>query len=145
MITFLASEAMLFGGLIGGYIVLRLARGERAGVGISPLYVQRPEAELKYEQSGGVSPVTSKSVAELPLPPPVATAQRPSQAPPGTTASMRVSETTVKFAELEQIETAVASVKLRPWRTTVVPAGPLAGAIESTAGGRWQSAARLIA
>ena len=28
MITFLASEAMLFGGLIGGYIVLRLARGE---------------------------------------------------------------------------------------------------------------------
>ena len=34
----------------------RLRRGERAGVGISPLYVQRTAAELKYEESGGVSP-----------------------------------------------------------------------------------------
>ena len=40
--------------------LLRLSRGERADVGISPLYVQRPEAELKYEQSGGVSPVTRR-------------------------------------------------------------------------------------
>ena len=40
--------------------LLRLSRGERAGVGISPLYVQRPEAELKYEQSGGVSPVARR-------------------------------------------------------------------------------------
>ena len=37
--------------------LMRLVRGDRAGVGISPLYVQRPEAELKYEESGGVSPV----------------------------------------------------------------------------------------
>jgi tRNA threonylcarbamoyladenosine biosynthesis protein TsaB len=35
--------------------LLRLSRGELAGMGIAPLYVQRPEAELKYEQSGGVS------------------------------------------------------------------------------------------
>jgi len=40
--------------------LLRLSRGERAGLGISPLYIQRPEAELKYEQSGGVSPVTRR-------------------------------------------------------------------------------------
>ena len=35
----------------------RLRRGESAGIGISPLYVQRTAAELKYEQSGGISPV----------------------------------------------------------------------------------------
>lgn len=35
----------------------RLRRGECAGVGISPLYVQRTAAELKYEESGGISPV----------------------------------------------------------------------------------------
>ena len=36
------------------------AVAERAGVGISPLYVQRPEAELKYEESGGISPVARR-------------------------------------------------------------------------------------
>ena len=35
----------------------RLRRGEYAGTGISPLYVQRTAAELKYEESGGISPV----------------------------------------------------------------------------------------
>jgi tRNA threonylcarbamoyladenosine biosynthesis protein TsaB len=40
--------------------LVRLSRGELAGVGISPLYIQRPEAELKYEQSGGVSPVARR-------------------------------------------------------------------------------------
>ena len=35
----------------------RLRRGERAGTGISPLYVQRTAAELKYEESGGFTPV----------------------------------------------------------------------------------------
>ena len=40
--------------------LLRLSRGERAGVGISPLYVQRPEAEIKYDQSGGLSPVARR-------------------------------------------------------------------------------------
>ena len=35
----------------------RLRRGERAGTGISPLYVQRTAAELKYEESGGLTPV----------------------------------------------------------------------------------------
>lgn len=38
----------------------RLRRGETAGLGTSPLYVQRSEAELKYEQSGGISPVARR-------------------------------------------------------------------------------------
>jgi tRNA threonylcarbamoyladenosine biosynthesis protein TsaB len=38
----------------------RLIRGEKVGHVVSPLYVQRPEAELKYEQSGGVSPVARR-------------------------------------------------------------------------------------
>jgi tRNA threonylcarbamoyladenosine biosynthesis protein TsaB len=38
----------------------RLKRGERVGIGVSPLYVQRPEAELKYEESGGLSPVARR-------------------------------------------------------------------------------------
>lgn len=38
----------------------RLKRGEVAGIGVSPLYVQRPEAELKYELSGGISPVARR-------------------------------------------------------------------------------------
>ncbi|MDF2460421.1 MAG: putative Peptidase [Nitrospira sp.] len=38
----------------------RLRRGERAGVGISPLYVQRPEAEIQYEESGGISSVSRR-------------------------------------------------------------------------------------
>ena len=44
----------------------RLRRGESAGIGISPLYVQRTAAELKYEESGGLSPVAlrQKRVAE---------------------------------------------------------------------------------
>jgi tRNA threonylcarbamoyladenosine biosynthesis protein TsaB len=37
-----------------------LSRGEVAGLGVGPFYVQRPEAELKYEQSGGMSPLTRR-------------------------------------------------------------------------------------
>ena len=40
--------------------IIRLQRGERAGLGASPLYIQRPEAELRYEQSGGISPVARR-------------------------------------------------------------------------------------
>ncbi len=40
--------------------IARLLRGEQAGIGVGPLYVQRPEAELKYEQSGGISPVARR-------------------------------------------------------------------------------------
>jgi tRNA threonylcarbamoyladenosine biosynthesis protein TsaB len=36
----------------------RLRRGEHAGIGISPLYVQRTMAELTYEKSGGLSPAS---------------------------------------------------------------------------------------
>jgi len=36
----------------------QFGQGQYAGTGISPLYVQRPAAELKYEESGGMSPVT---------------------------------------------------------------------------------------
>ena len=42
---------------IGQVGLERLRRGEYAGVGIGPLYVQRTAAELKYEESGGISPV----------------------------------------------------------------------------------------
>jgi tRNA threonylcarbamoyladenosine biosynthesis protein TsaB len=35
----------------------RLRLGESAGLGVSPLYVQRTAAELKYEEAGGVSSV----------------------------------------------------------------------------------------
>ncbi|HSL05664.1 MAG TPA: tRNA (adenosine(37)-N6)-threonylcarbamoyltransferase complex dimerization subunit type 1 TsaB [Nitrospiraceae bacterium] len=35
----------------------RFRRGEHAEIGVSPLYVQRTTAELKYEESGGMSPV----------------------------------------------------------------------------------------
>lgn len=45
---------------IGMAGIARLRKGERAGVGISPLYVQRPEAEIKYEESGGISPVSRR-------------------------------------------------------------------------------------
>jgi tRNA threonylcarbamoyladenosine biosynthesis protein TsaB len=38
----------------------RLRRGEVAGDQVMPLYVQRAEAEIKYEQSGGVSPVARR-------------------------------------------------------------------------------------
>lgn len=40
--------------------VAKLQRGEQAGLTVSPLYVQRPEAELKYEQTGGLSPVARR-------------------------------------------------------------------------------------
>lgn len=40
--------------------IARLQRGEQAGIGVSPLYVQRPEAELRYEESGGISPVARR-------------------------------------------------------------------------------------
>ncbi|HEY6263082.1 MAG TPA: tRNA (adenosine(37)-N6)-threonylcarbamoyltransferase complex dimerization subunit type 1 TsaB [Nitrospiraceae bacterium] len=35
-------------------------RGEYAGIGVSPLYVQRTAAELKYEEFGGLSPVAQR-------------------------------------------------------------------------------------
>lgn len=38
----------------------RLRRGEIAGAQVAPLYVQRTEAEIRYEQSGGVSPVARR-------------------------------------------------------------------------------------
>jgi tRNA threonylcarbamoyladenosine biosynthesis protein TsaB len=40
--------------------IQRLQRGEIAGNQVAPLYVQRAEAELKYEQSGGISPVARR-------------------------------------------------------------------------------------
>lgn len=40
--------------------IIKLRKGELAGSVVSPLYVQRPEAEVKFEQSGGVSPVARR-------------------------------------------------------------------------------------
>lgn len=38
----------------------RLQRGEIAGEVVAPLYVQRAEAEIQYERSGGLSPVARR-------------------------------------------------------------------------------------
>lgn len=38
----------------------RLRRGDVAGEEVAPVYVQRAEAEVKYEQSGGLSPVARR-------------------------------------------------------------------------------------
>ncbi|HSM77723.1 MAG TPA: tRNA (adenosine(37)-N6)-threonylcarbamoyltransferase complex dimerization subunit type 1 TsaB [Bryobacteraceae bacterium] len=38
----------------------RLRRGEIAGEEVAPVYVQRAEAEVKFEQSGGLSPVARR-------------------------------------------------------------------------------------
>jgi tRNA threonylcarbamoyladenosine biosynthesis protein TsaB len=38
----------------------RLRRGEIAGEVVAPLYVQRAEAEIQYERSGGLSPVARR-------------------------------------------------------------------------------------
>jgi tRNA threonylcarbamoyladenosine biosynthesis protein TsaB len=37
-----------------------IQRGEIAGSAVAPLYVQRAEAEIQYERSGGISPVTRR-------------------------------------------------------------------------------------
>lgn len=44
-------------GLIG---LEKLRRGEVAGPAVAPLYVQRSEAEIRFDLSGGVSPVTRR-------------------------------------------------------------------------------------
>ncbi|NGZ03944.1 MAG: tRNA (adenosine(37)-N6)-threonylcarbamoyltransferase complex dimerization subunit type 1 TsaB [Nitrospira sp. WS238] len=38
----------------------RLRRGEVAGEAVAPMYVQRAEAEIQYERSGGLSPVARR-------------------------------------------------------------------------------------
>ncbi len=38
----------------------RIRRGEIAGSAVAPLYVQRAEAEIQYERSGGLSPVARR-------------------------------------------------------------------------------------
>jgi len=38
----------------------RIRRGEIAGGGIAPLYVQRAQADIQYERSGGISPVARR-------------------------------------------------------------------------------------
>ncbi|MCC6141449.1 MAG: tRNA (adenosine(37)-N6)-threonylcarbamoyltransferase complex dimerization subunit type 1 TsaB [Nitrospira sp.] len=45
---------------VGQAGIERLRRGEIAGEQVAPLYVQRTEAEIRYEQSGGVSPVARR-------------------------------------------------------------------------------------
>lgn len=45
---------------VGQAGIERLRLGEIAGEQIAPLYVQRTEAEIRYEQSGGVSPVARR-------------------------------------------------------------------------------------
>ena len=45
--------------------VERLRRGDIAGEQVTPLYVQRTEAEIRYDQSGGVSPVARRQAREI--------------------------------------------------------------------------------
>lgn len=45
---------------VGAIGLEKLRRGELAPIQIAPSYVQRAEAELKYEQSGGQSPVARR-------------------------------------------------------------------------------------
>lgn len=45
---------------VGQAGIERLRRGEVAGDHVAPLYVQRTEAEIRYEQSGGISPVARR-------------------------------------------------------------------------------------
>jgi len=45
---------------VGQAGIERLRRGEIAGDHVAPLYVQRTEAEIRYEQSGGASPVARR-------------------------------------------------------------------------------------
>ncbi|MEK7726230.1 MAG: tRNA (adenosine(37)-N6)-threonylcarbamoyltransferase complex dimerization subunit type 1 TsaB [Nitrospirota bacterium] len=45
---------------VGQAGIERLRRGEIVGDYVAPLYVQRTEAEIRYEQSGGVSPVARR-------------------------------------------------------------------------------------
>jgi tRNA threonylcarbamoyladenosine biosynthesis protein TsaB len=40
----------------------RLQRGEVAGEVVAPLYVQRAEADIQYEQSGGLSSVARRQI-----------------------------------------------------------------------------------
>ncbi len=40
--------------------LMRLRQGEIAGDVVTPLYVQRAEAEVQYDQSGGISPVVRR-------------------------------------------------------------------------------------
>lgn len=40
--------------------IAQLRRGEVAGDAVAPLYVQRAEAEIQYERSGGLSPVVRR-------------------------------------------------------------------------------------
>jgi hypothetical protein len=95
----------------------------------------RPAAGANPLTTGGRA-VTRNGVAVVLVPPPVVMLQVPSQAPAGTIASILVSDSIVKLAGIEQSETAVASVRLRPSRATVLPNGPLAGATEVISGGR---------
>lgn len=45
---------------VGGIGLDRLKRGEVAGLDVTPQYVQRAEAEIRFEQSGGLSPVARR-------------------------------------------------------------------------------------
>lgn len=53
----LSKPSAVMVGLAG---IERLRRGEVAGEEVAPCYVQRAEAEVKFEQSGGLSPVARR-------------------------------------------------------------------------------------
>ena len=93
-----------------------------------------PDTGVKPVMSGVA--VTVKLPAPVPAPPGETTRTTPVVVPLATTASMRVTETTVnETAGVPLKVTCVAPVNLSPVSTTRVPGGPLAGAMAATVGG----------
>ena len=76
---------------------------------------------------GAESYLTVKFVELVAVPAALATLMGPVLAPGGTTASILVSETTVKVARLPLKVTKVTPVKCEPVIVTMVPRGPLVG------------------
>ena len=84
----------------------------------------------------GAAGITTNGVALVPVPPAVVTATDPVAAPAGTSAVIRVSETTVNApVGAAPKVTAVARVKWTPVSVTTVPVLPDAGSMPVTAGG----------
>jgi hypothetical protein len=84
---------------------------------------------------GAAPPVTTKSVALVPVPEGVVTWIRPVDAPAGTDVVLLRSELTANTAETPPQRTSVAPLKSEPWTITVVPGLPDVGEKEEIVGG----------
>lgn len=91
--------------------------------------------------------LTVKLVLLVAMPPLVVTAILPVVAPLGTVAVIRVSELTVKLADVPLKVTLVVCVRAVPTIVTGVPTGPLGGENEETVGAtlNWRELVSLVA